>query len=68
MNLIKGECGVVSLCGGDASRLGFPYPKGLFNVMIEGQVNTLFGIYCERLRSLELLAEEIFSEGKKSRY
>lgn len=53
---------MVILSGGDASRLEYPYPKGLFNMPLENRPSTLFSMIFERLQSLENLANKIFGK------
>ena len=50
------------LSGGDASRLQFPFPKGLFEIQINQKIQTLFSIFCQRLTSLEDQAEALFGD------
>lgn len=53
---------MVILSGGDSSRLGYPFPKGLYNLPLESGHATLFSMVCERLRSLHTLSHAIFGK------
>jgi UDP-N-acetylglucosamine/UDP-N-acetylgalactosamine diphosphorylase len=53
--IAKGECAALVLSGGAGTRLGFPFPKGMYSIGLPSG-KTLFQLFAERLLALSALS------------
>ncbi|TMW60804.1 hypothetical protein Poli38472_000846 [Pythium oligandrum] len=61
----KGEVCALVMGGGQGTRLGFPGPKGLYNIGLPSE-KSLFQIFAERLLKLQWLADASFPQSESA--
>jgi UDP-N-acetylglucosamine/UDP-N-acetylgalactosamine diphosphorylase len=64
-SISKGECAALVLAGGAGSRLGFEFPKGMYNIELPSK-KPLYQIFAERLRMLSHLASKSTKSPEKA--
>ena len=57
--IASGKVGAVLLCGGQGTRLGYPHPKGMFNIGINKEI-TIFSLHFRYLKEVARRADAWF--------